>query len=364
MTIKSAVWTVGTSPQPLGETKISSEQLLEDMIVAAPKLLSDDWMLIGRQEDTGYGGRIDLLAIAPDGSLVLIELKRDKTPRDVVAQAIDYASWVATLGADDIQSIYNRFAPQHHLADDFKARFGVDLVEETLNESHQMVIVAASLDASTERIVEYLNERGIPINILCFQVFKHGEGQLISRTWLIDPSAAAAPVATATKQGGVKEPWNGETYCSFGDDSSRSWEEAREHGFVSGGGGDWYTNTLKSLKVGDRIWVNVPKKGYVGVGVVTGLAQPASAFELGPVGEKKPALQVLTKGDYYRDKVDDLTECEYFAPVRWLDALPLSGAVKELGFFGNQNTVCKPTTPAWRTTVEKLKVHFPHWADK
>jgi RecB family endonuclease NucS len=54
-------------------------------------------MLIGRQEDTGLGGRIDLLAIAPDGSPILIELKRDRTPREVVAQAIDYASWVEKL---------------------------------------------------------------------------------------------------------------------------------------------------------------------------------------------------------------------------------------------------------------------------
>jgi RecB family endonuclease NucS len=49
-------------------------------------------MLIGRQQDTGFGGRIDLLAIAPDGALVLIEIKRDRTPREVVAQALDYAS--------------------------------------------------------------------------------------------------------------------------------------------------------------------------------------------------------------------------------------------------------------------------------
>ena len=72
------------------------------MIVAAPKLLSDEWMLIGRQEDTGVGGRIDLLAIAPDGALVPIELRRDKIPRDVVAQSLDYASWVEKLRAEDI----------------------------------------------------------------------------------------------------------------------------------------------------------------------------------------------------------------------------------------------------------------------
>ncbi|MFC7694153.1 hypothetical protein ACFQY5_36115 [Paeniroseomonas aquatica] len=31
----------------------------------------------------------------------------------------------------------------------------------------------------------------------------------------------------------------------------------------------------------------------------------------------------------------------------------------EIGLFGNQNTVCKPTTPKWRSTVERLKTHFP-----
>lgn len=66
MTIRSELWKVGTHPQSLQESKLASEQLLEDMIVAAPNLLSDEWMLIGRPEDTGFGGRIDLLAIAPD----------------------------------------------------------------------------------------------------------------------------------------------------------------------------------------------------------------------------------------------------------------------------------------------------------
>ena len=94
MTIRHAIWTIGASPTPLAVATLTNEQLLEDMIVARPEILSDEWMLIGRQENTGTGGRIDLLAVTPDGSLVLIELKRDRTPREVVAQAIDYASWV------------------------------------------------------------------------------------------------------------------------------------------------------------------------------------------------------------------------------------------------------------------------------
>lgn len=102
MPIRTQVWTVGAQPELLKDAQLVSEQLLEDMIVQAPGLLSDDWMLIGRQENTGHGGRIDLLALAPDVSLVLIELKRDRTPREVVGQALDYAAWVEKLKVEAI----------------------------------------------------------------------------------------------------------------------------------------------------------------------------------------------------------------------------------------------------------------------
>ncbi|MEE4119046.1 MAG: hypothetical protein V2I65_08525 [Paracoccaceae bacterium] len=85
MPISHAVWTVSGAPAEVPQGVLPSEQMLEDMIVAQPRILSSEWMLIGRQVDTGLGGRIDLLAIAPDGTLVLVELKRDRTPREVVA---------------------------------------------------------------------------------------------------------------------------------------------------------------------------------------------------------------------------------------------------------------------------------------
>src|SRR6266567_1704466 len=141
MPIRTALWKVGSQPQMLTESPLASEQLLENMILSAPRMLSDEWMLIGRQEDTGFGGRINLLTIAPDGSLVLIELKRERTPREVVAQALDYAGWVEKLRAEDIDAIYGRFAPGRSLAQDFRQQLGQDLDDETLNQSHQIIIV-------------------------------------------------------------------------------------------------------------------------------------------------------------------------------------------------------------------------------
>ena len=197
MPISHAVWTVSTSPQEIKQGVLPSEQMLEDMITAQPRILSSEWMLIGRQVDTGFGGRIDLLALAPDGSLVLVELKRDRTPREVVAQALDYAAWVEGLAADDIVDIYSRFRPGQNLTSDFRDQFGQHLDDDTINDSHQVVIVAAELDASSERIVNYLNDRGLAINVLFFQVFDHEDTQLLSRAWLIDPGEVQVHVCNA-----------------------------------------------------------------------------------------------------------------------------------------------------------------------
>ena len=109
MPIQHAIWKIGDQPTPLSVCRLPSEQQLEDMIVGDSSILSSEWMLIGRQEVTSHGGRLDLLAIAPDASLVLIELKRDRTARDTMAQALDYASWVEGLTADKIAQIYQRF---------------------------------------------------------------------------------------------------------------------------------------------------------------------------------------------------------------------------------------------------------------
>ena len=356
MTIRTALWKVSAQPQALIEAQLPSEKMLEDMIVAAPKMLSDEWMLIGRQVGTGVGGIIDLLAVAPDSSLVLIELKRDRTPRDVVAQAIDYAAWVEKLKPEDIAGIYGRFAPGKNLAAEFQKTFGLSLDEDLLNQSHQIVIVSSSLDPSTERIVAYLAERDIPINVLCFQIFGNGNEQLLSRAWLLDPVHTQATARPA----GPNEPWNGEFYHSFGHGPERSWEEAVRYGFICAGGGRWYSNTLQLLAPGDRIWAKVPGAGFVGVGRIKGPVQAARDFVVSTASGDKPFLEIA-KANYHREFADDPDHSEYFVPVQWLQTVPVTEAIQEIGMFGNQNSVCKPTAPKWRATVERLKECFPNF---
>ena len=123
-------WEVQARSETLEDASLDKESILEQIIVKNPSILSDRWMLIGRQVKTMHGGSPDLMALNQDGSLIVIELKRNQTPREVVAQALDYASWAQGLASDEVASIYTRFSNGGSLGEDFQKRFELKLDED------------------------------------------------------------------------------------------------------------------------------------------------------------------------------------------------------------------------------------------
>ena len=206
MAIEQGIWRIGDQPQKLKPATLADEALLEDQVMKDISILNSDWLLIGRQVRTSYDKLIDLLAMDANGSIIIVELKRNKTPRDVVAQTIDYASWIANLSDSDIVDIYLNFAKtyqlKHQTLDEaFAAKFRTSLSNITINDSHQMVVVATSLDASTERIINYLNDYAqIFINALFFAAFEDNGQQYLSRAWMIDPDENQERAVTKGKK--------------------------------------------------------------------------------------------------------------------------------------------------------------------
>ena len=50
-------------------------------------------LVIGRQVRTNFGGLIDLLCVDRAGNAVVLERMHDRSPRDTLAQALEYASF-------------------------------------------------------------------------------------------------------------------------------------------------------------------------------------------------------------------------------------------------------------------------------
>ena len=348
MAMTQMVWSLDDKNR-LIESSLTSEKELEDLLYEHIEILNESWLVVGRQVRTFSGKYIDLLCMDHDGDMIVVELKKDLTPREVAAQTIDYASCVAQLSIEEIAQIYLSGSDEKEtLNEAYEKKFNRQLDEDTVNTRVKMVVVAAQMDESTERIIRYLRDTyEVDINILFFHVFEHCGKRLISRVWFED-DVEESPVITKS-QGNL----NGEYYVSFGEER-RDWEDARKWGFISAGGGTWSSKTLGLLSPGDRVWVNIPHTGYVGVGVVTEKAALAKNVTFLVGGEQKTFDQIDTKGNYLSD-ADDIEKAEYVVRVNWVKTVAAHNAVKELGFFGNQNTVCRPVTEKWNFTVERLK---------
>jgi hypothetical protein len=184
--------------------KLAYEDMIQGWIAQRPELLGLDLLIIGREVATTYGGSIDLLGIDDEGNLAILELKRDRTPRDIIAQVLDYASWVANLSTREVQEIALRHLGRG-LEQAFNDRFKTTL-PETLNENHTMVIIASAFDAASQRIVRYLSEtHDIAINTAFFTVFEDGGQTLLATDWLLDQSEVAERSETKAKVKTVSE---------------------------------------------------------------------------------------------------------------------------------------------------------------
>lgn len=145
-----------------------------------------------------------------------------------------------------------------------------------------------------------------------------------------------------------------ELYASFGISyESRSWDDAVKYGFISANGGSWFTKSMQSAEKGDRIWVHIPQRGYVGVGIVTEKSQPAKSaiFEIDEHIINFTDLPLV--GIYETDASEE--EQEYLIKIDWIRTFDIDTTVWESGFFANQNSVCCPHTEKWTHTVERLK---------
>jgi hypothetical protein len=348
MAFNMFLWEIqGDQLVELPKRRLDEEERLREWIAQDVSLLGLDLLIIGRQVQTRYGGWIDLLAIDQQGDLVILELKRHQTPREVVAQVLDYASWVAELTPQEVADIAQAYL-EKPLSAAFQERWEADL-PEVINNDHRMIIVASELDDSSERIVQYLATRhSLNINVVFFTCFQQDGKELIGRAWLLDPEE----VEDRTERR-LKAPWDGLWFVNVGESDWRNWDDCVKYCFLSAGGGRKYTEPLRKLIKGSKVFAYMKKLGYVGYGEVETEAQPAKDFV--PPGQKKSVLDLPLVQQGMKHDRDDPEQCEWVIGVKWLYKFPREEAKWFDGAFANQNIVCKLRD---RKAVEYLRREF------
>ena len=344
-------------PRPLLMEGIDEEKRLESVIADDMAILGlGPLMLLRRQAITDSGARIDLLAINEEGILYVIELKRGRTPREVVPQVLDYGSWARDVSAERLTRIFESgpLAQGRPFNAAFADRFGGP-PPPIINENHRLVIVASELDSSTERIVDYLlKDYGVPINVVFFRYFRDAGSEYLARSWLKDPDVAEAQ-ARGREPKRTPGEWNGiDYYVIFGDDEARSWEDARSHGYVSAGGGSRWSKPLQRLQPGARVFVHHPHDGYVGIGHVLEGPVPIGEFTVTDGGQPRSLMDIPLHNDNIKKDAIDPERAEYLVRVEWEWTVPAGQGVWAKHFFSRRLTGAELRDPV---TSRKLCAH-------
>ena len=171
------------------ETNLELERHLESWLENSPWALAQDETIlwIGRQtRATAEEGTIlpDLIGVDSEGNLVIVELKKDRTPRDVIAQLLEYATWADELSEKQIQQIaeghfQNRGTFQGQT---FHDAFSEMFEEEvpTLNQRLRLFVVAEEISPRVSSICRFLRTAyGMDISCKTVSTFQTESGEVL-----------------------------------------------------------------------------------------------------------------------------------------------------------------------------------------
>ncbi len=160
---------------------------LEKWIKSNPQILGDDIVVIGEQVQTS-SGPLDFLGIDNHGNTIIVELKRDKLPREALAQAIDYASDIAGWEIDRFREICKSYTGQE-LEDILQEKFeDISLEDLTVNQAQRLLLVGTAVEESLGRMIEWLSDSySLGINAVVLSYAKTSQGDAILSRMVIIP---------------------------------------------------------------------------------------------------------------------------------------------------------------------------------
>ena len=166
------------------ETDLELESHLENWLENSPgAVIQNELVLwIDRQASAqDEEGTIfpDLLGVDLEGNLIIVEFKRGKTPRSVVAQLLEYAAWASELPAEQIPEIADAYFENR---DEFRGKtfneafrevFDIPETDELppLKRKLRLFVVAEEIQPRVANVCRFLRT-SYQIDVSCIAVSK------------------------------------------------------------------------------------------------------------------------------------------------------------------------------------------------
>lgn len=167
---------------------------IEEWIIETPSILGEDLLIVASQyaKFDKTAERPDVLALDPEGKLVVVELKRDRADDTTDLQAIKYASYCSTISAEELQQDYRTFWNQRRADDDqltpeevgetFQNFLGEDIgttddgyADFVLDDRPRILLAAGSFGPEITTPVVWL-EREFGMDVTCVELEAHKQG--------------------------------------------------------------------------------------------------------------------------------------------------------------------------------------------
>jgi len=213
----------------LREHNIFERKDLEKWIEDTPFILNEELLILSTEYDQfdKTNERLDLLAMDKEGNLVIVELKRDDSGKNVELQAIKYAAYCSTLTFDQVIDLYQQYhAKKGKTIDHEKAQQEIiDFVEidefKQINEKPRIILVSKEYRPEVTASVLWLRKFGIDISCVKLTPYVLNDSMLgFESTILIPLPEAKDFIIQSEKKDNAKNTLtrNQEEYLEFWED--------------------------------------------------------------------------------------------------------------------------------------------------
>ena len=201
------------------KTDIELESYLESWLENSPGALveGEPILYIGRQTSANVEESTifpDLLGLDSEGNLVIVELKKSKAPRDVVAQLLEYAAWAKDLSDEQIHEIAEAYFQTAKKETTFQDAFSemFDTEMPALNRRLCLFVVAEEIPGAVSRVCRFLRtSHSMDINCLTVSTFQTESGEMLVNTEskvgqedIVAPKSARQNVSSTSRWSGDK----------------------------------------------------------------------------------------------------------------------------------------------------------------